>query len=119
MKQRRYKWERDLLNDMVIFGLRDYHIIRDKDGYAVWREMPGKEHNAVVRLILNLFNNWRFTLGLQVEADKGQNVLVSDSEQGNVIRLPDVGLWGPTRLKATGTIRIQNREAMNPHVIIE
>eukprot|EP00980_Cylindrotheca_fusiformis_P011264 scaffold2594_cov85-Cylindrotheca_fusiformis.AAC.6 len=119
MKQRRYKWERDLLNDMVEFGLRDYHIIRDKDGHAVWREMPGTEHNSVVLLILNLFNNWRFTLGLQVRAYMGQNVLVSDSEQGNAIRLPDVGVWGPTRLSGTRIIRGQGGNPMNPHVIIE
>eukprot|EP00980_Cylindrotheca_fusiformis_P027463 scaffold20466_cov73-Cylindrotheca_fusiformis.AAC.1 len=58
IKQRRYKLERDLLNDMDEFRLGDFHIIRDKDGYAVWREMPGKEHNAVVRLILNLFSTF-------------------------------------------------------------
>eukprot|EP00980_Cylindrotheca_fusiformis_P010946 scaffold2502_cov78-Cylindrotheca_fusiformis.AAC.1 len=119
MKQRRYKWERDLLNDMDDFCLSDYHIIRDKDGHAVWREMPGKEHNGVVDLIQVLFDNWRFTHGQQVRASTIQNLLVSDSEQGNAIRLLDVGLWGPTRLYEDGAVRIQDRETMNPHVIIE
>eukprot|EP00980_Cylindrotheca_fusiformis_P000991 scaffold269_cov125-Cylindrotheca_fusiformis.AAC.7 len=126
IKQKKYDCERDLLNDRDEFGLGDCHIIRDKDGYAVWREMPGDEHNTVVMLIVKLFSVWKDEQSrtrerdlLVIRAWPGQNVYVSRSYSQNAKRLPNLGLWGPSRLKANGIVRVQDRKPMSPHVVIQ
>eukprot|EP00980_Cylindrotheca_fusiformis_P026404 scaffold16066_cov109-Cylindrotheca_fusiformis.AAC.10 len=120
---KKYDCERDLLDDLEEFGLDDYkHIILGNDGRAIWEEMQGKEHREVVDLFQREFTRWGSENGhgLQgVKADKEVNVLVSRSFRNNAKRIPDMSLFGPNRLNENGSIRGQDYEPMNPHVVIE
>jgi hypothetical protein len=119
IKKKKYKCERDLLNDLEELCRDDLQIIRNKDGYAVWREMPGEEHRVAVKEIERLFNKWKLEHSLQAETEKESNIFVAESAQGNAKRVADLGLYGPSRLTEDGRIRKHGRKCMNPHVIFQ
>lgn len=118
IKKKKYERELDLLNDLEELCRDDLQIIRNKEGYAVWREMPGEEHRVAVKKIEQLFNRWKLEHGVEVETEKESNIFVAESGQGNAKRVADLGLYGPSRLE-DGEIRLHGRKCWNPHVIFQ
>ncbi|KAL3912079.1 MAG: hypothetical protein SGARI_001333 [Bacillariaceae sp.] len=118
IKKKKYERELDLLNDLEELCRDDLQIIRNKEGYAVWREMPGEERRVAVKKIEQLFNRWKLEHGVEAETEKESNIFVAESEQGNAKRVADLGLYGPSRLQ-DGEIRLHGRKCLNPHVIFQ
>jgi hypothetical protein len=118
IKGKKYGNELELIEDLERLGVRDLQILLDKNGFADWREMPGEEHQGVVRDIIVHFDKWKG--GRAITGEKEANVFVNDSF--NVpkkhLRLVDFAIFGPDRLDGH-IIRNVNRNYMNPHVILQ
>eukprot|EP00980_Cylindrotheca_fusiformis_P004452 scaffold949_cov90-Cylindrotheca_fusiformis.AAC.5 len=121
-----YKWERDFVNDLEEFGpnleelRRDGRsVIRDDDGYAVWTDLSTWEHRNVVSMIQRFFTAWTFRYVLLDVRALESTIYVTASEQGYMMRVAHMALYGPSRLDGDGSIRTHNFENMNPHVVFQ
>jgi hypothetical protein len=54
-----YEDDGELWEKLDKLNLSDLQIVRNDQGYAVWREMPGPFHNAAVEEIEQLFRAWK------------------------------------------------------------
>ena len=111
--------EHKLLSDLEKFELADLHILLNKDGYPIWREMPGEEHNLVTQKIAIRCGRWKN--GRSIEFRSGTvNVFLNNSFNSpkNQKRCPDFAMYGSDRLDGE-EIRVLNRKSMSPHVIIQ
>ena len=120
IKGKKYSNERQLIDDLEMLGLRDLQITLDKEGFAVWREIPGEQHHCVVDFISDLFHEWEN--GRMLKGRKERNVFVNDSlnTPKNHLRVADFAIFGPNRLEGQrGRIRTVNKRYMNPHVIFQ
>jgi hypothetical protein len=120
---KKYASERELRIDLEEFGLGDLdlHIVLNKDGFPVWREMPGKEHGAEVEELADLFDEWKNGNGRLIKGAQKTNVFVNDSFSNpkKEKRCPDFAIFGPDRMIGRKKIRKVNGQPMNPHVIIQ
>ena len=117
IENKRYTSERELCMDLEKFGLDDRrHIILNKDGFAIWREMPGSEHNSAVHEIMICFDEWKN--GRSIKGTTLISVYVNDSfnRPRNESRRLHFAIYGPDRLEGR-RFRIVNWDFMNPHVI--
>jgi hypothetical protein len=125
-----YKDESTLLEDLEKNGVRDLHIVLNKDGYAVWKEMPGDAHNEAVASIKDCFDSWCKSLpdNIAVVGRTEPNVRITRSyspkRRGSGERQPDFAIFGPERVnnrkKAKKKV-VQDGQSLivNPHVIIQ
>lgn len=113
-----YATERELRIDLENFGLDDLQIILSKEGFPIWREMPGDAHRFAVGEIADLFGAWKN--GRLIKGEKEANVFVNDSfnHPKNEKRCPDFAIFGPDRMRGR-RIRGVSGKPMNPHVIIQ
>jgi hypothetical protein len=58
-KDMKYEDDGELWEAQEKLDLSDLQIVRNEQGYAVWREMPGPIHNIAVFEIQELFNAWK------------------------------------------------------------
>jgi len=115
---KKYDSESELLNDLEQYGLRDLRIVLDKEGFAVWREIPGKQHQGAVDVIQFSFDVWK--QGRALQGRKAANLFVNDSfnTPKNHLRVADFAIFGADRLNGH-RIRTVNRKFVNPHVVIQ
>jgi hypothetical protein len=124
-----YAEESAFLEDLEKNGFRDLHLVLNKDGYAVWREMPGDAHNDAVELIDRRFQSWKKQqarrINCAVEKVLEPNVRITRSyspkRKGSGERHPDFAIFGPERLNRFGTPTNGGdlKLPMNPHVIVQ
>jgi hypothetical protein len=92
-------------------NLTDLHIVLNDEGYAVWREMPGTEHDTAVDLMK--FAKWKENKALYFLANRTLMFLCLKASRGT--------RKGPQMALDEGTPpgNIELRKVMNPHVIFQ
>ena len=77
IKNNQYASEKELHMDLEQFGLDDLSIILDQDGFPMWLETAGKEHDGAVGKIIDQFEDWKN--GRSIKGRAKVNVFVNDS----------------------------------------
>lgn len=125
---KKYIDESAFLEDLEPFS--DLHIVLNEDGFAVWQKMPGNAHNSAVKMIIRRFATWKRESGCDnVEDYAAPNMLTTRSynpkKKGSGERHPDFSIYGPDRLKPSGSILNHDvpgksgKHVENPHVVIQ
>jgi hypothetical protein len=73
-KDKKYEDDGELWEELEKLNLSDLQIVRNEQGYAVWREMPGPIHNAAVEEIQELFTAWKGEQVAQLRGTKEADV---------------------------------------------
>jgi hypothetical protein len=97
-KDKKYEDDGELWEELEKLNLSDLQIVRNEQGYAVWREMPGPIHNAAVEEIQELFNAWKGEQAAQLCGTKQADVYYMKNFKKNNKHCPDFAIWGPDRL---------------------
>lgn len=118
IKGTKYTSERELRLDLEKYSVDDLQIILNKQGFPIWREMPGEAHRCAVGEIAGLFDEWKN--GRRIRGEKEANVFLNDSfsRPKKEKRCPDFAIFGPDRVQGR-RIRTVSGKFMNPHVSIQ
>jgi hypothetical protein len=120
IKGKKYRNELELIEDLQRLGVRDLEIVLDKNGLAVWREIPGEQHGVAVEDVINHFDEWKD--GRAIKGQKSANIFVNDSFNvpKNHLRVANFAMFGTDRLEGRFIRKVKTmRKRMNPHVIFQ
>jgi hypothetical protein len=118
-KDKKYEDDGELWEELEKLNLSDLQIVRNEQGYAVWREMPGPIHNAAVEEIQHEFQRWEKDQGALLLGTKEADVYYMNNFKKNNKRCPDFAIWGPDRLNQRGRVSAELGKKVNPHVIFQ